>query len=854
MKTTGLRGNRLIIAVLLASLWMQVFAYGMPKQEFRSAWVATVWALDWPTIGAAPSVQQGEIDKMLDSLKVANFNAVNFQVRSMCDAMYKSSYEPWSSYLTGTRGQDPGYDPLQYVVEGCHKRGMECHAWVNPYRFSTGTDWNTPKDQELKNNGWLISYGTYIILDPAQQRTIDRIVNVCKEIITNYDVDGILYDDYFYPSGIPTDSSADDYDEWQESGVDMTFGDWRRANINRMVRAVYDMIQEVRPEVRFGISPAGVAASSSAVASKYGVDPCPAGSDWQYNSIFSDPLAWYNDQSIDYMSPQVYWHIGATADFGKITPWWGKVAKKFGRHVYISHSISDITSNATQGLLNEYVDEVEMTRETNLQDAPGSIFYSCKYLYRVGSKPSLARKLLSTSYSRPALPPLMTWKEGNNPGLVQNLSREGDNLTWNGYDNVRYTVYAFPGTMNQSTFNKQVEYLLGMSYATTFTIPEEYRNDYQYAVCVLDRVGNEYDPVLLTLDYDQLDGPELVAPEAGATIDTPFSFQWTAVDGAEDYTVEICDNEDFTPALERVTVAGTSVSSVEFTKLSHETQQYWRVQSNAPRHFSGVSEVRAITPKLLTITYPEDGATDMNTTFTAKWYTVGTTEEATFEISSTEAFDDILFTGTSTTGELLVPDDILEAGGTFYARVRLTTQGVELVSLPVSFTTTHMAPQMLVPLPNGVLLPTDHLSVKPQSWALAYTIEISSSATTWGRSRFSERLEGGVTEVDYPASDIKLGSKRMVDGTVYYLRTSSTWADDDGYHTTGYSEPFPFYYGSKPVLKGDVNGDGEVSVADITLLVDLVLNLSENERSDVNGDGETGIADITMLVSILLEQ
>ncbi|MBO6251690.1 MAG: family 10 glycosylhydrolase [Muribaculaceae bacterium] len=852
MKKTLFRSCAIMIAATVASLWMQAFAYGMPKQEFRSAWVATVWALDWPTIGAEPSVQQAEIDRMLDSLKTANFNAVNFQVRSMCDAMYRSSYEPWSSYLTGTRGQDPGYDPLQYVVEGCHKRGMECHAWVNPYRFSTGTDWNTAKDQDLKNNGWLISYGTYIILDPAQQRTIDRIVNVCKEIITNYDVDGILYDDYFYPSGIPTNSTADDYDEWQQSGTTLSFGDWRRDNINRMVRAVYDMIQQERPEVRFGISPAGVAASSSSVASKYGVDPCPAGSDWQYNSIFSDPLAWYADKSIDYMSPQVYWHIGATADFGKITPWWGRVAEKFGRHVFISHSISDITSNATAGLLNEYIDEVELTRDTNKQNAPGSIFYSCKYLYRMGSKPSLARKLLSTSYARPALPPMMPWKEGFNPGPVQNLERSGDNLIWTGHEGVRYTVYAFPATMNQATFTRQVEYLLGMSYETTFTIPEEYRDDYQYAVCVLDRVGNEYDPVLLTLDYDQLDAPVLTAPEAGAEIDTPFNFEWQAVDGAADYTVEICDNENFTPALERVTTTATTVSSVQFTKLRHQAQQYWRVQANAPRHFSGLSEVRPITPKLLTITYPEDGATGMNTTFTAQWYTVGTDEEATLEIATDDTFAQILFSGTSTTGELLVPDDILEAGGTFYARVRLTTQGVELISLPARFTTTQQPVKMLVPQAGGVLLPTDFLEVKPQSWALSYTIEISASETTWGRTRFSEKLTNEQPATDYPASEIKLGSKRLVEGQVYYLRTRTTWADETGNHMTDYSTPFAFYYGYKPAITGDVNGDGEVSVADVTALVDLIINQQANERSDVNGDGETSIADVTTLVGLLM--
>ena len=167
-----------------------------PHREFRSAWVATVWALDWPeTIGSGANTmakQKASIDRMLDSLHRCNFNAVNFQVRSMCDAMYQSSYEPWSSYLTGTRGLNPGWDPLEYVVEACHARGMECHAWVNPYRFSSNgiNQWSTAADEALKSSGILISSGTYVVLDPAKQETIDRIVNVCREIATNYDVEG----------------------------------------------------------------------------------------------------------------------------------------------------------------------------------------------------------------------------------------------------------------------------------------------------------------------------------------------------------------------------------------------------------------------------------------------------------------------------------------------------------------------------------------------------------------------------------------------------------------------------------------------------------------------------------------
>ena len=354
--------------------------FSKPKREFRSAWVATVWRLDWPSSPGStePAIraQKGDIDRMLDSLKNNNFNAINFQVRSMCDAMYRSSYEPWSSYLTDSRGTDPGWDPLEYVVEACHQRGMECHAWVNPYRFSTnGIDhWNTAYDQELKSSGRLLAWGNTIILDPAQQRNIDLIVNVCKEIVTKYDVDGILYDDYFYPNGISSGTDAPDYNEWNDSGVDMTFADWRRENVNRMVQAVYDMIQQERPEVRFGISPAGVAGTSSTSAGIYGVDPCPAGGDWQYNGIFSDPLAWLDRKSIDYLSPQVYWKIGATADFGKITPWWGKMADHFNRHIYISESISDISSSSDEGDHREIANEVELTRTSNYDGAPGSIF------------------------------------------------------------------------------------------------------------------------------------------------------------------------------------------------------------------------------------------------------------------------------------------------------------------------------------------------------------------------------------------------------------------------------------------------------------------------------------------------
>ena len=831
----------MLAAVLLSGMMTCAWAYGMPKREFRSAWIATVWCLDWPSQGAGATKQKAQMDRLLDSLQVNGFNAVNFQVRSMCDAMYQSSLEPWSSYLTGTRGQYPGFDPLQYVVEGCHQRGMECHAWVNPYRWSTGTDWNTAQDRELKEDGWLLTYGSTVILDPGQQRTIDRIVAVCKEIITKYDVDGILYDDYFYPSGIPTDATAQDYGEWQQSGTTMSFGDWRRDNVNRMVQAVYDMIQEVRPEVRYGISPAGVAASSSAVAGKHGVDPCPTGSDWQYNGIFSDPLAWLEAQSIDYISPQVYWPFGhSTNDYGKITGWWGQIAAHFGRQVYISSSISGLTSSSTAVQYKEYADEVEYNRTSSVDGNPGAIFYSCKYLYALNSN-TLAHYLKNTVFTRPALPPVMSWKQGYNPGEVQDLDRTGNQLTWSGYDNVRYSVYAFPITMNKNTFTGQIDYLLGMTYEPSYDIPAQYQQGYQFAVCVLDRVGNEWEPAFLIVELDQLDSPLLISPENNSSPDAPFKFMWHQVEGATSYVVELATTSEFDNVLEHLTVTDTVASALAFSKLTHGEVLYWRVQSCADSCYSGVSEVRAFTPMLLTITSPADGSQDLEVPVTAQWYTCGSDEEATLELSDSDTFETIIYSGTSTTGALVIPDELLEPGNAYFARVILTVDGETMTSNVVRFSIAHAAARFAVPVDGGVLYKGQHITLKPQQWATSYVVEVSSKDNTWGRSRFIETLKNGQYETTLPAEQMKVDGKLMVDGTTYYARCKTSYLDFDGIsHSTAYGPIISFVYKEAETLEGDVNDDG------------MILSGDAATAGDVNGDNEVNIADINTLINLIL--
>ena len=865
----------LVAVALMMCLTAQATQFTQPKREFRSSWVATVWCLDWPNEGSrgtsatATAQMKQQLVTLLDSLARNHFNAVNFQVRSMCDAMYESSYEPWSSYLTGSRGATPGFDPLAFCVDECHKRGMECHAWVNPYRFSTGSDWNTPQDQELKNNGWLLTHGTTTILDPAQPRVIERIVNVCREIITKYDVDGILYDDYFYPNGIPTDATAGDYDEWQESNVDMSFGDWRRDNVNRMVQAVYDMIQLTRPEVRFGISPAGVTCTSQAVADRHGVERS-SGSDWQYNGIFSDPVQWYEDQSVDYISPQIYWSIGnSAADYGKLAPWWNRVAHQFGRHMFVSHSISNLkrssygSSNPEPSMTSsndydEFANQVELMRSTNQDGAMGSIYYSTRYIYNLGADESFGHYLKRVVYQRPALPPAMPWKSSVDPGLVRNLAMEGDQLSWDGYDNVRYTVYAFPATMAHEQFARNGEYLLGMTYDTHFTLPADKLQNYQYAVCVLDRVGNEYDPAILGDVLDPLPAPVLLEPASGASHYNPFDFTWQAVDGATSYTVEIAQDVSFDLVKERVTVTEPHLSSAQLTQLTSGETHYWRVLASGQGWSNGVSERRPFVPQLLVVTAPYDGQKGLSTTPTITWNVPDDSTEATVTITDEVEMGTEIYSTRATGGSLTVPEGLLAPGSKYYVTASLTHNGLAQTSPVVEFTTQFDVPRFVCPVDGGTLYSDDYITLERQSEAVACTYEVSTSATTWGRTRLIETINDGPWQSSKPAGELKVNSRLLEDGTTYYARAKLAYLDEENVRrNTDYSPVISFVYnaGTRPVgLVGDVDGNGTVDISDVNTVINVMLgkNSSAMLQADVTGDGTVDVADVNAVINIML--
>lgn len=507
--------NALKYLILTASILLclpSVCADTSPKREMRAVWIATVYRIDWPSAAGtdrtAAETQKRDMRRMLDRLKAAGFNAVSFQVRSMCDALYKSSLEPWSASLTGERGKAPaeGWDPLAYCVKQAHARGMECHAWINPFRFAVTKELpSTPSDMKIRKAGMLLSYTDKkgkktTVLDPGNPDARQHVVSVCREIVENYDIDGIMFDDYFYPDRIPLGRGYD-YDRWKASGTKLSQADWRRANVNLAIAEVYDMIQLTKPYVRFGVSPAGVGGGNGAASSRYSLPPCYNGNDWMYDRIFCDPLAWLEAGSVDYISPQIYWtRDNATNPYEPIARWWSEVADRFGCHFYASHSISSLAKTDNHQAWEERGAQIDINRANTLNSAPGSIFYSARYITSDAAK-GFGQHLAKNQFRHPAIPPAIDWKDTADPGEIHGLIHKDGHLTWDPMDNMRFIVYAIPQsvTMSQALSDTdegyRAEYIMGITYTPTFTIPADRRKGYRYVVAPLDRYGNEWAPV-----------------------------------------------------------------------------------------------------------------------------------------------------------------------------------------------------------------------------------------------------------------------------------------------------------------------------------------------------------------------
>lgn len=501
--------KRLLFLLLTFLPFYLAKADSSPKYEMRGAWLVTAYGIDWPGVkGQTAEIagkQKAQLDTMLTRISRAGINAVFFQVRPMADAFYDSSLEPWSSFLTGSRGTKPAFDPLKFCVERCHALGMECHAWINPFRV--GNKLPATSRDKSSSHLWMtnrVNQQTMTIFNPALEETRQHLCNVCREIATNYDIDGIVFDDYFYnPEFLAEDDSASDWDLFRISTKDKTIADWRRDNINRAIEDVHKLLAGIKGgKIRFGVSPQGIAGGNGAHADVGVPSPVSYGvvtADSQYTKIYSDPVYWLRNGLIDYVSPQIYWNCdNRKHPFDALCHWWNDVAHMFGRHCYASINLAPFAGDNSRANRDERLHQVECNRQFAHAGAPGSVFYSASYIS--GPKTTgFGNDLRSQLFASPALMPPMTWKQGATPLSIANLHRADNRLSWTACGDSRYVVYAIPNSVtitdavSTSANGFQSDYIIAILYTNSFNIPAKYRVGYRLAVAPYDRYGNEWD-------------------------------------------------------------------------------------------------------------------------------------------------------------------------------------------------------------------------------------------------------------------------------------------------------------------------------------------------------------------------
>lgn len=406
-------------------LLLSVSGQAQVKQEFRAVWIATVDNIDWPTKGNYNSEKQKEeFRSLLDMHQRNGINAVIAQIRPATDAFYPSPYEPWSEWLTGKQGVPPSpyYDPLQFMIEETHKRGMEFHAWCNPYRavFTIGKSSIAPTHITKVHPEWFLTYGDKRYFDPGNKEGQQFVVKVIRDIVSRYAVDAVHFDDYFYPYRIAGKEFPDEA-SFAQYGNGMDRDSWRRSNVDSIIVFLSRAIKEENKKVRFGISPFGVWRNQ---------DKDPAGSATQagqtnYDDLYADILLWLKQGWIDYVAPQLYWEFGhPRAPYEILLDWWSK--NTYGKHCYIGLGAYRANSNAAwkdKTLLPRQIEELR--KAPNVQ---GMIFFSSKSF---NSNPNgWSDSLRLNQYREPAIVPPMPWIDEEKPGkpVVKLLSGQSDNI------------------------------------------------------------------------------------------------------------------------------------------------------------------------------------------------------------------------------------------------------------------------------------------------------------------------------------------------------------------------------------------------------------------------------------------
>ena len=464
-----------------------------PKREFRAAWIQSV---NGQFRGMPTEKLKQNLIGQLNSLQKAGINAIIFQVRPEADALYASRLEPWSRFLTGVQGKapEPYWDPMQFMIDECHKRGMEFHAWINPYRTKT-----TLKSELAPNHvynihpEWFVTYGDQLYFDPALPESRRHICMVVSDIVSRYDVDAFHMDDYFYPYPIKGKDFPDDASFARFGGGFSNKGDWRRSNVNVLIKKLHETIREIKPWVKFGVSPFGIYRNESSD---------PLGSKTKglqnYDDLYADVLLWAREGWIDYNIPQIYWHIGhPVADYETLVKWWARNTEN--RPLFIGQSVMNTVQNADPK--NPSINQ--LPRKMALQRAYQTIGGSCQWpASAVIENAGKYRDALIAEYHKyPALPPVFDFMDNEAPGKVRKVkpiwTEDGYILFWTApkYKEemnraVQYVVYRFDA--KEKVNIDDPSHIVAITRDNFYKLPyEDGKTKYRYVVTALDRLHNE---------------------------------------------------------------------------------------------------------------------------------------------------------------------------------------------------------------------------------------------------------------------------------------------------------------------------------------------------------------------------
>lgn len=528
-----------LLFLLLALLMGTITHAENPKHEFRATWLTTGFGIDWPKTKNVEQ-QKKTLCNIFNALQRGNMNAACLQVRSFCDAIYQSSYEPWSDVLTGTRGQDPGYDPLAFAIEEAHKRGIELHVWVNPFRVTSSGTLDTT-DLVWKNAGqWIIKYNNSSfkgqIIDPGYPEAREYVHKVMMEIVTNYDIDGILMDDYFYAYGGTYSEDANSKALYKPSNVkDMdkdgsTDDDWRRANVDSVIYNLYKALQEVKPWVRFGMGIPGNWSMKSGAASAYGISlPAGISAMESYDYLYCNAIEWAKQGWVDYLNPQIYWSTQSKRqDYDVLCEWWAKtVCENFsdklpdGKRVHFYASQAAYAVTDSDAGLSGYGDGVlEIQRQIDANRLNLSSGYTGSVFFHTTAYVQLFRDLKASHFQAKALCPPMRWKAKETLAAPTDVIQTDSLLSWSHPTAERFTIYAYPRTIAKEDAIYNPLYFQRVVYGNTYDMTGLGDiSQLAIAICTYDRFGVEHEAAVFEGE-GYYDFPQVIFWELyGGTVD-----------------------------------------------------------------------------------------------------------------------------------------------------------------------------------------------------------------------------------------------------------------------------------------------------------------------------------------------